>query len=95
VNPFEINIFQLDQPLKARAAIRMNQSTPASCDHSPINAYYNNATATPNQSSAALSGSLLGPFLAYAIAGGVASVFNIICILIFITKKVCSIKVAI
>jgi hypothetical protein len=66
----------------------MNESTPTSCRDSPINAYYNNATDTPDQSSVALSGSQLGPFLAYAVAGGVASVFNIICIFIFVSKKV-------
>jgi hypothetical protein len=56
------------------------------CRNLPINAYWNNATATPDQS--VINAGSLSPFLAYIIAGAIASVFNIICILIFVTKKV-------
>ena len=56
------------------------------CRDSPINAFWNNATATPDQS--VINSISLSPLLAFVIAGAIASVFNIICILIFVTKKV-------
>jgi hypothetical protein len=64
----------------------MNQSMLTSCRDSPINEYYNNATDTPNQ--ALINASALTPYLTFAIVGAVAFVSNIICILIFMTKKV-------
>ncbi len=65
----------------------MNESTPTSCRDSPINAYWNNATDTPDQTLPP-NAALLPAFLSYVIVGGIASVINIFCILIFITKKV-------
>jgi hypothetical protein len=64
----------------------MNQSAPNSCRDSPENAYWNNATATPDQ--ALINAALLPPWLAYSVVGAVTSVFNSICILIFMTEKV-------
>uniref|UniRef100_A0A914WDV1 G-protein coupled receptors family 1 profile domain-containing protein n=1 Tax=Plectus sambesii TaxID=2011161 RepID=A0A914WDV1_9BILA len=49
------------------------------------NAYWDNETYPPDQSVA--TAGLLPAFLTYSICGGFASVFNIICILVFLTKK--------
>uniref|UniRef100_A0A914WAS3 G-protein coupled receptors family 1 profile domain-containing protein n=1 Tax=Plectus sambesii TaxID=2011161 RepID=A0A914WAS3_9BILA len=49
------------------------------------NAYWNNDTNPPDQ--AALNGALLPALLAYSVCGAFASIFNIICILTFATKK--------
>uniref|UniRef100_A0A914X3G4 G-protein coupled receptors family 1 profile domain-containing protein n=1 Tax=Plectus sambesii TaxID=2011161 RepID=A0A914X3G4_9BILA len=56
-----------------------------SCRDNAQNAYWNNETAKPDQSIA--NASLLPALLAYVIAGGIASTFNILCILTFVTKK--------
>uniref|UniRef100_A0A914UVD3 G-protein coupled receptors family 1 profile domain-containing protein n=1 Tax=Plectus sambesii TaxID=2011161 RepID=A0A914UVD3_9BILA len=64
----------------------MNSSTfVTSCRDHPSNAYWNNATNQPDQSIA--NAPVLPGFLTYSVAGATSSIFNIICILIFITKK--------
>uniref|UniRef100_A0A914X308 G-protein coupled receptors family 1 profile domain-containing protein n=1 Tax=Plectus sambesii TaxID=2011161 RepID=A0A914X308_9BILA len=66
----------------------MGQSpSSATCRASPTNAYWNNFS-NPNLPEQSIGNATLLPaFLAYAIVGAVASVFNVICILVFLTKK--------
>uniref|UniRef100_A0A914UR79 G-protein coupled receptors family 1 profile domain-containing protein n=1 Tax=Plectus sambesii TaxID=2011161 RepID=A0A914UR79_9BILA len=49
------------------------------------NAYWNNKTYPPDQS--AFNVDLLPALLAYSLCGAFASIFNIVCILTFVTKK--------
>uniref|UniRef100_A0A914XF03 Uncharacterized protein n=1 Tax=Plectus sambesii TaxID=2011161 RepID=A0A914XF03_9BILA len=56
------------------------------CDQAAVkNAYWDNETNPPDQS--VVTAGLLPAFLTYSIRGGIASVFNIVCILVFLTKK--------
>uniref|UniRef100_A0A914UZ41 Uncharacterized protein n=1 Tax=Plectus sambesii TaxID=2011161 RepID=A0A914UZ41_9BILA len=56
------------------------------CDLAAVkNAYWDNKTYQPHQSVA--TAGLLPAFPTNSICGGIASVFNIICILVFLTKK--------
>jgi hypothetical protein len=61
-------------------------SSLTTCGNNTQNVYWNNKTATPNQ--ALLEASLLPALRSYMIFGAIASVFNVICILTFLTKKV-------
>uniref|UniRef100_A0A914X6E5 G-protein coupled receptors family 1 profile domain-containing protein n=1 Tax=Plectus sambesii TaxID=2011161 RepID=A0A914X6E5_9BILA len=62
-----------------------SSDTATSCRDHPSNAYWNNATNQPDQSIA--NAPVLPGFLIYTVAGAISSIFNITCILTFITKK--------
>uniref|UniRef100_A0A914WAZ4 G-protein coupled receptors family 1 profile domain-containing protein n=1 Tax=Plectus sambesii TaxID=2011161 RepID=A0A914WAZ4_9BILA len=56
------------------------------CDQAAVkNAYWDSKTNPSDQS--VVTAGLLPAFLTYSICGGIASVFNIVCILVFLTKK--------
>uniref|UniRef100_A0A914WSC8 G-protein coupled receptors family 1 profile domain-containing protein n=1 Tax=Plectus sambesii TaxID=2011161 RepID=A0A914WSC8_9BILA len=62
-----------------------SSDTATSCRDHPSNAYWNNATYQQDQS--IVNGPVMPAFLTYSVVGAISSIFNIICILIFITKK--------
>uniref|UniRef100_A0A914XQC7 G-protein coupled receptors family 1 profile domain-containing protein n=1 Tax=Plectus sambesii TaxID=2011161 RepID=A0A914XQC7_9BILA len=61
-----------------------------SCRDSPENAYWNSATNTPDQS--VIFARLALSQLFYVVTGAIASVFNMVCIVVFVTRKELRIK---
>uniref|UniRef100_A0A914X0B0 G-protein coupled receptors family 1 profile domain-containing protein n=1 Tax=Plectus sambesii TaxID=2011161 RepID=A0A914X0B0_9BILA len=66
----------------------MGQSpSSATCRDHPTNAYWNNASNPNLPVQSVVNADLLTAFFTYAVVGAIASLFNIVCILVFLTKK--------